>query len=744
MALFSLLISLLAAAGCTSSTLERCTSNSDCDEGEHCLDGRCLPEGDGDADSDSDGDADADGDGDGDGDGDSDADVCPASQRCGAECCAVEEECVEGRCLPPCASGLRCGDELLCCDAGDLCIAGACTTPGDPCVEAMDCPADAYCEPELGRCLPRTDERCEYYPDSSTFEPREQWAWTGSEVEPASVQVMMAPVVGDLDGDGVPEVVFNTYTAAGSYGGPGVLRIVRGDTGEEIRSITDPVVCPEAGIALGDLDGDGVPEIVTAGPCVGPLLAFHMDGALVWQSHDASGAEISVSMQFGAPSIADLEGDGLAEVVSGGAVFEHDGVLRWANRFSAGANCCWATPRSPTTAVYDVDLDGALEVVAGNAVWRADGTPLWERPELVDGFVAVADFFEDGTPDVVVVHDGFVSIRAGATGDVLWGPEPLPGGGRGGPPTVADFDNDGLPEIGVAGSYRYAVYDPDGALPILWEFVTEDDSSNITGSSVFDFDGDGSAEVVYNDECFMRVFSGVDGTILAEVAQNSHTLIEYPLIVDVDADGNAEIVFAANAAVAACSQASSSDYDGLRHGIRVFGDSLDNWVGTRTVWNQHTYHITNIRQDLSVPAPEMPNFRRFNNFRQNSQSFDAPDLEPDALSVDTTGCPASVTLRAVVQNNGAASVGAGLAVSFYVGTPEGEHRLVGTARVETPLVPGASASVELSFVPEPGEQNVEVPFFVRVDDAGDGVGEHNECVETNNLASDSLFCEGVG
>ena len=29
-------------------------------------------------------------------------------------------------------------------------------------------------------------------------------------------------------------------------------------------------------------------------------------------------------------------------------------------------------------------------------------------------------------------------------------------------------------------------------------------------------------------------------------------------------------------------------------GIEVFKDSLDNWVSTRPVWNQHTYHITNV------------------------------------------------------------------------------------------------------------------------------------------------------
>ena len=55
-----------------------------------------------------------------------------------------------------------------------------------------------------------------------------------------------------------------------------------------------------------------------------------------------------------------------------------------------------------------------------------------------------------------------------------------------------------------------------GACPdyILWSTKSQDHSSNITGSSVFDFPGAGTPEVVYADECFARVFSGFDGTVL--------------------------------------------------------------------------------------------------------------------------------------------------------------------------------------------------------------------------------------
>ena len=62
-------------------------------------------------------------------------------------------------------------------------------------------------------------------------------------------------------------------------------------------------------------------------------------------------------------------------------------------------------------------------------------------------------------------------------------------------------------------------------------------SSSATGSSVFDFEADGAAEVVYNDECFLRAYEGATGRVLFQVPNSSRTATEYPVIVDVDTDG---------------------------------------------------------------------------------------------------------------------------------------------------------------------------------------------------------------
>ena len=75
----------------------------------------------------------------------------------------------------------------------------------------------------------------------------------------------------------------------------------------------------------------------------------------------------------------------------------------------------------------------------------------------------------------------------------------------------------------------------------FWSHPIEESSSGMTGSSVFDFEGDGAAEVVYADEETLWIFDGATGTIeMAWTEHGSGTRFEYPTIVDIDADGSAE------------------------------------------------------------------------------------------------------------------------------------------------------------------------------------------------------------
>jgi len=162
------------------------------------------------------------------------------------------------------------------------------------------------------------------------------------------------------------------------------------------------------------------------------------------------------------------------------------------------------------------------------------------------------------------VRKGNVAIQTIA-GRVVFGPVNLPAvcplvvENVGGPPTIGDFDSDGRAELACAGCGSYTVFDPDckpGAPAaicptqttngILWSQPSQDYSSSSTGSSIFDFEGDGAAEAIYADECFARVYEGKTGEVLFSQYHTSCTWYENPVVADVDRDFQSELVVPSN------------------------------------------------------------------------------------------------------------------------------------------------------------------------------------------------------
>ena len=630
---------------------------------------------------------------------------------------------------PDCGPGvLPCSG--TCCAAGEICQSGKCVSLGPSCDELHPCPEGQACDKSLGRCIPGAST-CEYRPPTGVFTPKLKWEWTGSVVAPAYNQVMMAPMVanltddnkdGKIDRNDIPDIVFNTY-AGSAYTKDGVLRAISGDGSGEIFSITDPQhrTTPSSQVALADIDGDHRVEIVTCADS-GGVIAFEDDGAFKWKTTGVS---------CKAPAIADLDGDGTAEVVVCYAALEGaTGVVRW----NSGVTC------ASYTTVADIDEDGRPEVVGGNRVFTHDGKVRWEDTTRPDGYVAVADLDGDGKPEVITTSASDHALRAHHhDGTAYFGPVDINQGHAdlgdkcagcgGGPPTVADFDGDGKPEIAAAAGYGYVLFEHDGKPK--WFQSTQDLSSRTTGSAVFDFEGDGKAEVVYGDELLLRVYDGQTGKTLFSTCNTSGTLQEYPVIVDVDNDGHAEIVVANNNyAFKTCSDGSPSST-----GIRVLADTQGNWVRTRRIWNQHTYHVTNVDEDGQVPKVEERNWDNpaLNNFRQNVQPgglFDAPDL---AGGPGQASCGSFIRVTAEVTNRGAAKTMPGVKVTLYADRPAGRLALQ-TLATTSVLYPGQTETLSFSVMTPAEFDNQSVTFFVVVDDDGQGHGSVNECKEDNNKA----------
>ncbi|MFK7985255.1 MAG: FG-GAP-like repeat-containing protein [Sandaracinaceae bacterium] len=743
----SLLVVLLAVGcDCAGDPMPMCDVDGDCESGEVCTDQMCVPRVEEDAgpptpDTGPPPMPDA-------GPPDS-GPACESMTLCGspAQCCAVGEECVGGGCLPACDSGVRCGaDRDVCCGMGQVCIDAACESPGDACTDSFDCPLGQFCEPTLSRCIPQFDPvECTTTPTFGPFEPEIEWSFESSMTAPDCVEAITAPLVVDITGDGRPELIINThcddaYTRS-------VLRALDGQTGDEIWVVNDPALVLNGRTSIGgaDLDGDGRAEIIAVGQS-GRIYAFDDDGTVLWRSFDTDGTTpFSTSVSNGAPTIADLDRDGSPEIIFGALVLNAAGVVQWTRDEGAreGTN---STYFGGISAVADIDMDGEPEIVSGRHAYEADGTDAWPRSPVTtvpDGYPAIAQFDDDPQPEVVLVAVGNVYLLDGLTGLPQRPAVAIPGGGIGGPPTVADFDGDGRPEVGVAGAGSYTVYDFDELDSVLWSMPTQDNTSNATGSSVFDFEGDGAAEVVYADECYLRVYRGSDGAVLLQEDSVSATIHEYPLVADVDSDGNSEIIVVANdistTLRATCAANDpEGDWDGARSGVFVYGDRLDQWVRTRRVWNQHAYHVTNVGADGTVPTTELDNWTApgLNNYRQNSQGegvFNAPDLAILALEVVLDGCPSSATLRARVVNEGSLGVAAGVPVSFYVGTPDALGERLGTASTTVDLLPGATTVVELADIDLEGDPPYS--FVAVVDDDGSAASSVTECNEDNNAGA---------
>ncbi|MCU0697519.1 MAG: FG-GAP-like repeat-containing protein [Myxococcaceae bacterium] len=621
---------------------------------------------------------------------------CAADLACGPSCCGSGTVCSFLRCVTP---GAACRDSSEC-PATDFCDlassrpgtsdAGVCTsapTPGQCVTQPPACPPDAG-PADIGR---RCIEPCRFTRSAQSFRPVVKYAW-GSATLPTDTDVMMAPIVTQLtddDCDGritaqdTPEIVVVTF-ANGAYTQIGIVRALTVRSGVLTQVWQRPGVINAASqLASGNIDGQPGNEVVGCGPN-GPV-ALRGDGAVLWSA-------VPPVRGCGSVSLADLDGDGSVEVVTESQALDgRTGAVK--SDFTFFAN----------STVADVDGDGRQDVVTASTVAFLDGGTLASVSGPA-GYVAVGDLNRDGRPEIVSVNSSTHTlavwsydpasptrgtlVRSGIDINGALSPSLCPAGsagnvGGGGPPTVGDFNGDGFPDVALAGGIGYAVFDGqklmDGVTPaaqtLLWIRQTQDCSSAATGSTLFDFDGDGRVEVVYADELNLHVYDAANGTELVTTCNTSGTLIEYPLVADVDNDGQADLIVVSNAYAFACQQDPTVRFSG----VRVFRSMDDNWVVTRKVWNQHAYSVTNIEEDGTVPRAPQRNWTvpGLNNFRQNKQ----PGLEfaaADAIVTVTGSCVnGGVDYRITVRNIGEAPLPPGVRVELVATPATAPQTLVG-------------------------------------------------------------------
>ena len=574
------------------------------------------------------------------------------------------------------------------------------------------------------------DDSCEIPPPNApNFEPELQWAWTGSSVLPEYNQVMMTPAVADVNLDGIPDIIFSAFRDIPNDDfdwREGVLRAISGDDGHDLWTVTDPAYRIKAGasIAVGDIDNDGAVEICGIPTDGRGIICYENDGAFKFRT----APDAFDYNEWGGPSLADLDGDGVVEILDGNRVYSNTGALKWVGSDGMGG----AQYTGPVSFGADIDGDGSQEVINGRSVYRADGSLKCTATSIESGMSAVGNFDGDTHGEIVVVGHGKVSLLDDNCA-VVWSVV-IPGGcvnGCGGAPTLADFDSDGMPEVAVVGENALTVFETNGT--VKWTTTIQEWSSGKSSASAFDFEDDGHMELVHADEVTLRIFNGATGAVRWQTRHSTGTTHENPVIADVDGDLAADLVVATN-------DLAYAPY----HGIRVYHDRREGWARTRKIWNQHAYSITNVNNDGSIPAQPLrhwlqPKLNTFhsnvaNHFGNGPSPYAAPDLAVSQVSAACDG--SSLTIAGNVTNLGSAAVAAGLKVSFYRGAPGASGTLLGVTILPSPIAAGASATVTLTVGAQPPGGSNQV--FLVADDDGTGAGQNTECNETNNTASGTV------
>ena len=301
-----------------------------------------------------------------------------------------------------------------------------------------------------------------------------------------------------------------------------------------------------------------------------------------------------------------------------------------------------------------------------------------ERLRIVSPLLVQAD--DDDDAEIAWVYDRGI-VLDDTDGSVLLTGAPPDGESVTEVPCAGDIDGDGRTELVAASSTAVWAWSLDG--DVLW-LSPFNDSGTFTGCSVFDFDGDGAAEVVMQGETSVSVLDGRTGeTVWSDDEHQSGTWGEIPVLVDVDGDGSSELV------------APSYNVYNLERGAEVvYGSPSGEWSPGSTMWASADWSGTQVRPDGSIPRyPERPWLTTGIWHGQPSQSTFGADLGVAITDACVDACTGGTAHLAVqVTNLGPEGAGADTPVNLYALAPDGSRTLLQSSTIGTLLWPGESAA----------------------------------------------------
>lgn len=344
-------------------------------------------------------------------------------------------------------------------------------------------------------------------------------------------------------------------------------------------------------VAVGDVNGDGYPDIVVVNPCNNPNCFSGYNGigqiGVLLGNGDGTfqDAEVYNSGGYDAYAVAlgDVNGDGYQDVVVTNLYGDPDAYLNGNVSILAGSCCGLYPPASydaggfpEGVAIADLNGDGHPDIIltpgygVGVMLWNGGGfQPVVIYPAGWPISVAVADVNGDGKPDIIGVDESSYAV------DVLLGN----GDGTFQLPlayptvidhpisvAVADLNGDGKPDIVVSGglfsgSMAVLLGNGDGSFQPARVYPAVGPSGSIS-VAIGDLNGDGYPDIVATGYCQISncnngevaVFLGKgDGTFRAPVHLNSGGAVTSSVaIADVNGDGKPDLIVANECTNSSC------------------------------------------------------------------------------------------------------------------------------------------------------------------------------------------------
>ncbi len=397
------------------------------------------------------------------------------------------------------------------------------------------------------------------------------------------------PIIADFNNDGEYEIVFHAqdrYTYMLTFYGSEIWRF---PVGQKYWEIDDRAGLHEGGLAAADLDGDGFLEIVDTDR-MGNVYALNHDGSVLWYY------KLPEEVWSGV-LIGDFTGDGQLDVIVEGEGNETHpiypaGVLMVLNGATGEEEICYPQALTASTpSAADMDGDGLVEIVAQawsgpitvlttNApyipatwMWRYKyktpenhavyelGEPIgptpwlkveWQREysdeyslhQTCDAGLQAYDVDKDGLMDIVIPFrkdsDRIMCVSA-QNGDVKWVYPPMDQDGIAGDPmgvpAIGDMDGDGKDEILFTGRSNnlYCIDAATGQEKWIHESAGKDESV-----CLYDINGDGKLEAIYQAGDTVTVVDW-QGKLVWEY-QMTKGASTAPNAFDIDRDGQVEVV----------------------------------------------------------------------------------------------------------------------------------------------------------------------------------------------------------